>query len=79
MIDFINDKYEKHILTIEDPIEFAVDKNYTVFLLQVRKITTIGKWNKKVNEQVSSRMLFLKDYVGTLMQRRPNLSETELY
>ena len=54
-------------------IEFAVDKDYSIFLLQVRKITTIGKWNKEINKQVSSRMLFLKEYVKTLMKRRPNL------
>ncbi|MDC1069403.1 PEP/pyruvate-binding domain-containing protein [Flavobacteriales bacterium] len=64
---------QKTFANIPIDIEFAVDKNHTVFLLQVRKITTIGKWNKEVNEQVSSRMLFLKEYVGTLMKRRPNL------
>tara|TARA_Y100000385_G_scaffold214401_1_gene222925 strand:+ start:774 stop:3164 length:2391 start_codon:yes stop_codon:yes gene_type:complete len=54
-------------------IEFAVDKSFNIHLLQVRKITTIAKWNDKVNKQVSSRMLFLKDYVSTIMKKRPNL------
>lgn len=54
-------------------IEFAIDKSYNMFLLQVRKITTINKWDGEVNKQVSSRMLFLKDYVNTLMKKRPNL------
>ena len=54
-------------------IEFAVDKNYNIHLLQVRKITTIANWNEEVNKQVSSRMLFLKDYVNTIMESRPNL------
>jgi len=54
-------------------IEFAIDKYYNIFLLQVRKITTVGKWNQKINKQVSSRMLFLKEYVSTLMKRRLNL------
>jgi len=54
-------------------IEFAVDKSFNIHLLQVRKITTIAKWNEEVNKQVSSRMLFLKDYVSTIMKKRPNL------
>lgn len=64
---------QKTFLEIPIDIEFAVDKNYKVYLLQVRKITTINKWNEGVNKQVSSRMLFLKEYVGTLMKRRLNL------
>lgn len=64
---------QKTFLNIPIDIEFAVDKNYEVYLLQVRKITTINKWNEGVNKQVSSRMLFLKEYVGTLIKRRPNL------
>lgn len=54
-------------------IEFAVDKEENIHLLQVRKITTIHNWNKEVIKQVSSRMTFLKDYVNQLMQPRPNL------
>jgi hypothetical protein len=54
-------------------IEFAVDKSFNIYLLQVRKITTIAKWNEAVNKQVSSRMLFLKNYVSTIMKKRPNL------
>lgn len=64
---------QKTFLNIPIDIEFAIDKNYKVYLLQVRKITTINKWNKEVNKQVSSRMLFLKEYVGTLIKRRQNL------
>jgi len=54
-------------------IEFAIDESMRVYLLQVRKITTVGKWKKNINGQVSDRMLFLKDYVRQLMQQRPNL------
>ena len=54
-------------------IEFAIDKSINMYLLQVRKITTITNWKKNVNDQVSGRMLFLRDYVKQLMQRRPNL------
>ena len=64
---------EKTFPNIPIDIEFAIDNDYNIFLLQVRKITTITKWNKEINKQVSDRMLFLKEYVGTLMHRRPNL------
>lgn len=54
-------------------IEFAVDKSFNIHLLQVRKITTADEWNEEINDKVSDRMLFLKDYVSTIMNRRPNL------
>lgn len=54
-------------------IEFAIDKSKVMHLLQVRKITTIKKWNASINNQVSSRMLYLKDYVKQLMRRRPHI------
>jgi len=54
-------------------IEFAIDNSMKIYLLQVRKITTVKKWKSNVIEQVSDRMLFLKDYVGQLMHKRPNL------
>jgi glutamine kinase len=54
-------------------IEFAIDKDMIMHLLQVRKITTIKNWNNNVSQQVSNRMYFLKDYVKQLMQKRPNL------
>lgn len=54
-------------------IEFAIDKEEEFHLLQVRKITTINNWKKDVIDQVSTRMLFLKEYVSQIMQPRPNL------
>ena len=54
-------------------IEFAIDKDSKVHLLQVRRITTINSWNGKINKEVSSRMVFLKQYVSQIMQPRPNL------
>jgi glutamine kinase len=54
-------------------IEFTIDKSLKIHLLQVRKITTINKWKKDVNDQVSDRMLHLKDYLKQLMQKRPNI------
>jgi hypothetical protein len=54
-------------------IEFAIDKKEEFHLLQVRKITTINNWKKDVIDQVSTRMIFLKEYVSQIMQPRPNL------
>lgn len=54
-------------------IEFAINKEGQVFLLQVRKITTINKWKPEINTEVAKRMSFLKDYMKQIMQSRPNL------
>lgn len=54
-------------------IEFAVDRNEHVHILQVRKITTSNKWNHDANALVSERLLYLVDYVEKLMKPRPNL------
>lgn len=54
-------------------IEFAVDKSERPHLLQARRITTIKTWKKDINDQVSSRMIFLRQYVETIMQPRPHL------
>lgn len=54
-------------------IEFAVDKQLQTHLLQVRRITTIKSWKKKVNAKVSARILFLRQYVDKMMQRRPHV------
>jgi glutamine kinase len=64
---------QKTFTDIPLDIEFAIDKSLQMHLLQVRKITTINNWKKDINEQVSGRMLFLKDYVGQLMNKRPNI------
>jgi glutamine kinase len=54
-------------------IEFAVDNEIEVYLLQVRKITTVENWNNTANKQVSEKIEFLKDYLQSLLSRRPNL------
>lgn len=64
---------EEKIKGIPLDIEFAVDKNTITHLLQVRRITTIGNWKNEINEQVSGRILFLKEYVGKIMRPRPSL------
>lgn len=51
-------------------IEFAVDKNNEVFILQLRLITTSKKWNKKSNELVSERLPFLEIYINYLNEKR---------
>ncbi|MDG1052732.1 MAG: PEP/pyruvate-binding domain-containing protein, partial [Flavobacteriaceae bacterium] len=51
-------------------IEFAVDKNNEVFILQLRLITTSKKWNKKSNELVSERLPFLEIYINYLNKKR---------
>ncbi|PWH86996.1 pyruvate, phosphate dikinase [Brumimicrobium oceani] len=54
-------------------IEFAINKSMEMSLLQVRKITTVNTWKMHITDQVSDRMLYLKEYVGQLMQNRPHL------
>lgn len=64
---------QKSFPNIPLDIEFAIDKDIMVHLLQVRRITTINSWKQDINEEVSARMLFLKHYVGQIMKPRPNL------
>ena len=54
-------------------IEFAINNSNEIFLLQVRKITTIKKWNLEANKCVSERIIYLKDYIDQLMSPRPNI------
>jgi len=54
-------------------IEFAIDKSKQVYLLQVRRITTSKKWKKNINNIVSRRIQFLREYIDTLMKPREHL------
>ncbi|WP_340153094.1 PEP/pyruvate-binding domain-containing protein [uncultured Marivirga sp.] len=54
-------------------IEFAVDGDNHVHLLQVRQITTSGKWNHSANQLVSERISFLREYIDSLMRPRSGL------
>lgn len=54
-------------------IEFAIDNEKIVHILQVRRITTDKKWDKITGQQVSERMTFLKQFVSDTMRRRPNI------
>ena len=66
-------KIEAKFSNIPLDIEFAVDKDNEISLLQVRRITTSAQWKTDVNELVSSRIIHLEKYVRTLMNRRPNV------
>ncbi|MBZ9786732.1 hypothetical protein LB456_04610 [Psychroflexus sp. CAK57W] len=55
-------------------IEFAIDNDGMVHLLQVRRITTENKWNEKINSLVSQRIYFLREYIDMLMHPRLSLN-----
>ena len=54
-------------------IEFAVDKNQKIQLLQVRKITTKSNWDKNIHNQISSRFDYLKSFIQNIMKKRINI------
>lgn len=54
-------------------IEFALNRNDEVFILQVRPITTSAKWKNKANKLVSERLPYLEDFVQQLMTRRVDI------
>jgi glutamine kinase len=66
-------KLEHTYSNIPLDIEFAIDGNRNVHLLQVRRITTIKNWKKNIIDQVSEKMVYLKDYIQKIMKPRPNL------
>ena len=51
-------------------IEFAVDKNEKIELLQVRKITTKLSWDENIHNQISLRFDYLKSFIQNLMKTR---------
>ncbi len=63
-------KLELLFVNIPLDIEFVVDKENKISLLQVRKITTVKKWKNDLNQMVSDKIIFLEDYVQSLMNRR---------
>lgn len=67
-------KLEKEFNKVPLDIEFAINKSGVVFLLQVRRITTINSWNVKVNELVSNKIKFLGDYIDNIMKPRRGLA-----
>jgi len=66
-------KLESHYKEMPLDIEFAVDKEEQVYLLQVRPITTSEKWNTEANKLVSERLPYLEKFVKQLMGSRTDI------
>lgn len=58
-------------------VEFAINHNKEVFLLQVRLITTSEKWNKETNLLVSKRLPYLETFINQLNNRRVGIYGTK--
>ena len=54
-------------------IEFAINNDLEVFILQVRRITTSNKWKAEINNKVSDRMVNLREFIDVIMKPRPYL------
>jgi phosphoenolpyruvate synthase/pyruvate phosphate dikinase len=54
-------------------IEFAIDKDKTVHLLQARPITTLKNWDVKLNKKVSDRFKYLRAFVDSTMNPKPGI------
>tara|TARA_Y100001958_G_scaffold15464_1_gene9472 strand:+ start:768 stop:3155 length:2388 start_codon:yes stop_codon:yes gene_type:complete len=63
-------KIEKLFLKLPLDIEFAIDKNEDIYILQARPITTKSKWLKYANNLVAKRLPNLKIFINELMKRR---------
>jgi antitoxin component of RelBE/YafQ-DinJ toxin-antitoxin module len=66
-------KLESYYKDLPLDVEFAVNKNKEVFLLQVRPITTTEKWKKEANKLIPERLPYLTSFVQQLMSRRVNI------
>lgn len=64
---------EEEFLDTPLDIEFAVSGLEKVSLLQVRRITIVGKWNHRISNLVSKRIEYLRSYVDVLMGGRAHL------
>jgi phosphohistidine swiveling domain-containing protein len=54
-------------------IEFALDANFTPYLLQARPITTIANWNKKSLERINTTLESVSLFVDNLLQVKPGV------
>ena len=54
-------------------IEFAIDEKLNVFLLQVRPITTQGKWNKKIAYLLDTELESAHNFVGQKFKKIQNV------
>lgn len=66
-------KTEKIFFKVPLDIEFAIDKNQYIYILQTRPITTEKKWSKQINNLVVKRLPKLKIFINELMERRPGI------
>lgn len=66
-------KLENFFLDTPLDIEYAIDANQTIYLLQVRRITTSKYWNANINKLVSNRIGYLREYIKCLMTPRTSL------
>ena len=67
-------KLENNVFKKPLDIEFAIENNGKVNILQLRPITTVKKWNLKINKKVSLRFKHLRNFVNSLMVPRDGLS-----
>tara|TARA_B100000963_G_scaffold360524_1_gene391717 strand:+ start:3571 stop:5928 length:2358 start_codon:yes stop_codon:yes gene_type:complete len=66
-------KIELKFLNTPLDIEFAVNKDGELFILQVRPITTTKKWKNKANDLVQERLPYLEKFVNELMKKRSDI------
>lgn len=64
---------EKLFVNLPLDVEFAIDKNETLYILQVRRICSTANWDKRVNTAVSEQIEFISEYIERLMQPRYEL------
>jgi hypothetical protein len=66
-------KLEEKFIGMPLDIEFAVDKNLNIYLLQVRPITVSRNWKADANALVNNRIYLLSDYLDNILQPRIGL------
>ncbi|MGE4293781.1 MAG: PEP/pyruvate-binding domain-containing protein, partial [Desulfovibrio sp.] len=54
-------------------IEFALSLDGTIYLLQVRRICTVGNWHPDVENRVRRMMPSLEDFLSRRSERKPGL------
>ena len=54
-------------------IEFALDKENNVYILQVRRITTAPNWNRRIVQGIDDAMLRLQEFVRSAFKPKASL------
>jgi glutamine kinase len=75
-----SDRFKKLILAVKEletvlessflDIEFAIDKDLTPYLFQVRAITTIPNWSNQIAKRIDSRLMSLKSNLSEKFKRK---------